>query len=245
MFRAGRTCAADNIVAEMLFHLEDDLLCVLAEVFQCRLLNHGPEDPDAAWDHFFVRLLQKRVDAKTIKQLRPISIIPVLSKLYSRFLFMLAGACVNNLKSPQFAFRAGYQAHEVLFIMRSMIEKSLERNTPFFVLEGDILKAYDYVRHSSVITGLHRQGVPDVLSAAWLRELRRSRSVFQFGSDVKSKPVARTRSLLQGDPSAPTLFNSALDIPACEFEAWCLSNDFGIRLHTQCVLCILLFADIF
>eukprot|EP00973_Karenia_brevis_P056106 7802722-Karenia_brevis.AAC.1 len=116
----------------------------------------------------------------------------------------MAGHKLDNLIAPQFAFRKNYQAHEAIWILRTLCEKANEWQRHLYVLDGDLYKAYDLVRHAVVVKGLRRKRVPDVLVAAWLREIRRSRSVFKLDRQVRSDPIARTRSLLQGDPSAPS-----------------------------------------
>ena len=110
-----------------------------------------------------------------------------------------------------------HQAHEVIFIIRNLIEKASEWQDHICVLDGDLHKAYDYTKHSLVITALRRRNVPDILTAGWIREIRRMKFVFVLGPDIQSGQVVRRRSLLEGDPAAPDLFNATLDVPATEF----------------------------
>ena len=44
--KPGKTCAEDLVVAEMLYHLDDDILDELAKAFVFRLLNHATEDEE-------------------------------------------------------------------------------------------------------------------------------------------------------------------------------------------------------
>ena len=74
----------------MLLNFDDGVLNVLAAAFQLRLLKHVSEDTDHVWDTQVVPLLKKRLDYKTIQQFGHIAIIPVLRKLYSRVLLLLA-----------------------------------------------------------------------------------------------------------------------------------------------------------
>ena len=244
-FKPGKTCADDMMVSEMLALLGDDVFEMIAEAFQLRLLNALSEDDDASWDEQLVKLLKKKVAAKTVKHFRPIAVIPVLSMLYSRVLLFLAGGAIKKLQAPQFAFRRGYQAHEVIFILRNLIEKSLEWQIHLFVLDGDLHKAYDFTRHTSCIRGLQRQGVPNLLIAGWMREVRRESTVFVLDASSRSEPIRRTRSLRQGDPAAPDIFNAALDCVADEFCKWCRTNGYGIKLNSEMHLSLLFFADNF
>ena len=43
-----------------------------------------------------------------------------------------------------------------MYILRSLVEKSLEWNLHIWVCDGDIKKAYDYTRHSRALDGLSR-----------------------------------------------------------------------------------------
>ena len=49
---------------------------------------------------------------------------------------------------------------------------------------------------------------------AWLREWRSMKSIFRLDAETTSGEIERTRSLPQGDPAAPNLFNNTLDILA-------------------------------
>ena len=58
----------------------------------------------------------------------------------------LRNVAINNC---QFAFRPGFQFAEVLFVLRQLIEKSIEFDTNLLIFDGDIYKAYDTVNHHS------------------------------------------------------------------------------------------------
>ena len=232
-------------MAEMLQALDDDLLTLLAEIFRNRLLNKSTWAADEAWDLHFVKMLRKKGFANRVKDFRPIAVLPVLFKLYSRVLLQLCPETLTQLVAPQFAFGRQYQAHEVVFILRNLIEKSLEWDTPLFVLDGDLLKAYDFTEHGPMIDALLAKKVPRILVAAWVREVRRCKSIFQLESRVASVPVTRSRSLLQGDPAAPSIFNATLDIPASAFLQQASHKGWGCRLDSGTYISLVLYADNF
>ena len=62
---------------------------------------------------------------------------------------------------------------------------------------------------------------------------------------MHSAPVRRTRSLLQGDPAAPEIFNAALDNPAAEFCRQTRREGWGIHLDCGTLISLVLFADNF
>ena len=152
-----KACADDNLTSEMLQELDDDVLSLLADLFRNRLLNKEPCASDSCWDLHFVTMLRKKQFKHRVKDFRPISALPVLFKVYSRVLLLLCpDNTVTHLVAPQFAFRKHYQGHEVVYIMRSFIEKSLEWDLPLFILDGDLTKAYDYTRHGTAIKSLRK-----------------------------------------------------------------------------------------
>ena len=63
-----------------------------------------------------------------------------------------------DLGEHQFASRSQYQAPEIQFILRQLVEKSIEHETPFCMLDGDIYKAYDSVEHATWVKGLTKGG---------------------------------------------------------------------------------------
>ncbi len=67
-----------------------------------------------------------------VKDFRPIAVLPVIYKLYSRALDMLAATECRKLCAPHFDFRKFHQAHEVVFAMRQSVEKA-----DLFVMDGD------------------------------------------------------------------------------------------------------------
>ena len=244
----GKSCAEeDNIVVEMLLHLPEEILEVLAALFQDRILNWNAKDDTHVWAFNSVCLIAKCAGAQFVTEFRPIALLPVMYKWYSKMLLEMAKPQIQNLSRFQFAFRKGHQAGEVQFIIRNLIEKANEwQTTPpghIYILDGDIYKAYDETRHLSFIEGLRRKKVQKILIAAWVREIRRMVSSVKLGKTV-SKYVARNRSLVQGDPAAPYLFNASLDSIIIDFTEKCDSNKWGYDIDGE-KIAILVFADNF
>eukprot|EP00974_Lingulodinium_polyedra_P026518 2558413-Lingulodinium_polyedra.AAC.1 len=152
-----------------------------------------------------VSLLPKIPGATHLRDFRPIGVLPVLYKWYSRCLQLLAGDVSSGLSRYQFAFRPGRAAHDVVATLRWLCEKALEwpGRMRLVVLDGDIRKAYDYCRHSQVLRGAEAASLPPVLVSAWIREIRNMSAVVLLDSRVRSRRVRRRRSLVQGDPAAP------------------------------------------
>eukprot|EP00929_Paragymnodinium_shiwhaense_P087576 TRINITY_DN47719_c0_g1_i2.p1 TRINITY_DN47719_c0_g1~~TRINITY_DN47719_c0_g1_i2.p1 ORF type:complete len:256 (+),score=18.25 TRINITY_DN47719_c0_g1_i2:251-1018(+) len=91
-------------------------------------------------------------------------------------------------------------------------------------------KAYDMTKNATLIQAMRRQNVPDVITAACLREVLATSCSFVLDNHTRSAPVLRERSLLQGDPAAPRRLNIAVDFAASEFIGLCRRNRWGIWL---------------
>ena len=98
------------------------------------------------------------------------------------------------------------------------MENAVEwRTPPISVKDGDTKKAYDFTSHKAFAEAARSRGMDEVLILAWLREWRRMTGVFRLDTETTSDKVTRTRSLPQGDPAAPMLFNLILDTLATRF----------------------------
>jgi hypothetical protein len=167
-------------------------------------------------------------------------VLPVVYKIFSAVLKLNAGDALQVMSAPQFALRAGHQAHEAVFTLRNLVEKYEEWRAPhLFVLYGDIDHAYDYMRHQLVITALDRRAAPRPLTAAWIHTWRKMKSSFKLS--------AKCNTRMQGDPTAPDIFNVCLGDLATEFLKAATEFQWGLILGDaeSDRVSIVLFADNF
>ena len=102
----------------------------------------------------------------------------------------------TKVSKYQFAFRRGYQAGDVQFILCNLIEKAIEWSYDVLgdlvIIDGDVWKAYDNTTHSTLIKGMEGVGVRRIVSAAWIREYKTMWSVFEL-QHLRSKPINGTK----------------------------------------------------
>ena len=103
-----------------------------------------------------------------------------------------------------------------------------------FIFDGDLFKAYDTVSHALGIERLVKKGLRRITIAALFREIRKLRFVVRAG-DIQTAEITRTRSLCQGGPDAPQLFNLIFDFDLCEFNKECEDNSWGCEHQRLCV----------
>ena len=120
-----KTAAADGLVGEMLKTGHAGLLEAIALFFTDILC--GRMEPPSQWKAVHLKLIFKGGDAALPKNYRPISIIPVMAKLFSTILYSRMRDMVeSNLSEEQFGFRRGRGCADAVHVLRLVVEKSAE-----------------------------------------------------------------------------------------------------------------------
>ena len=122
----GKSCGEDMVVVEMLLQLDEATIDIVADMFKMRMAGVLSKEDEDVWNKHMVRLIPKKPNPVMIKDFRPIALLPVVYKWYSRVLGDLGMPWLIKLSPYQYAFRKCHQAHEVLHILRSLVEKSIE-----------------------------------------------------------------------------------------------------------------------
>ena len=192
------------------------------------------------WARQLVTMVKKKNGKLTVRGFRPIAMPQTMYLLYSKVLQQLAGQAIHTRYSPQYGHVPGRQAHEVVFILRRMVEQANEWRIPIFVMDCDVAAAFDHVSHRLIIDAMEVLKVPPVLVPAWIREYRGSETKTKL-DDVITPGIRRTRSVPQGDPCAADLFGAALDVPATAFCERCQAGKWELPVGGN-YLGLLLFA---
>jgi hypothetical protein len=80
------------------------------------------------------------------------------------------------------------------------------------------------------VVGLRSKSTHGAVIAARLREIRRCSAQIVLDKNSVSSPIQRSRSLMQGDPVAPVLFNATIDVPAGKFLDTAAEKGLGIEV---------------
>ena len=98
----------------------------LLQALYLQLRKAQSAQEEKCWDTHLVNLIQKSSETVLLGNFPPIAILAVLYKMYSRFLGLLLGPILEDTRAPQFAFKKGYQAPEVVHILRCLIDNYRE-----------------------------------------------------------------------------------------------------------------------
>ena len=225
--KKGKAADSAGIVAEMFKDGGDYLLEVLAHVFTS-ILADG-EEPPQTWRHTCIKVLFKKGDTKLPSNYRPISILPILYKVFSMVLHgRLLAYLAEQQSVDQAGFRKGFNCEDHLLTLVLLHEKMYEHNLNLWLAAVDFEKAFDSVSHASLWASLGEQGVPD----PYIRVLRKlyEGQTGQILSDRTSRVFRLERGTKQGDPMSPTLFNALLESIMRDLKETWGKKGFGVQL---------------
>ena len=99
--------------------------------------------------------IHKKKSKFDIENYRPVSILPVLSKIYERCMFDQMYSYFNQILSKhQCGFRQGHSTQHSLLLMVEKLKKSLDNSGVGGMLLTDLSKAFDCLRHDLLIAKL-------------------------------------------------------------------------------------------
>ena len=141
---------------------------------------------------------------------RPIAIIPILYKLFSRLIYNSLETKLDQPQCPdQAGFRHNYSTEDHLYTTTILHEKADEYQINLWTAAVDFQKAFDSVSHDKLWYTLARQDIPQPYI-----QLIRKLYEDQTGT-VKTDRVSRSfnleRGVKQGDPLSSLLFNAVLE----------------------------------
>ena len=159
------------------------------------------------WRDAEIVTIPKKGDLHRCDNWRGISLLDVVGKLFARIIQdRLRPLTESNLPESQCGFRKGRGCVDMIFVARQLIEKSVEHDTPLYVLLVDLRKAYDSIPRPALWRVLEKVGVPPHLLQL-IRSLHVGmRARVRVGGGY-TEDIFVNNGLRQGCTLAPTLFN--------------------------------------
>ena len=208
IMKKGKAADKAGVAIEMVQLGSETLLEVIAELFN-QLLFTTCEPPDL-WKQSLITVLHKKGDIRCPDNYRPITMLPILYKLFARILDSRIKFSLEKVQSvDQAGFRKGFGCEDHLFTIVQIIEKMTEYNRPLWICAIDFRKAFDSVEHHSIWKALASQGV----HGTYISLLQRlyQNQVGKIILQKESRSFKLTRGTKQGDPMSPSLFNAVLE----------------------------------
>ena len=152
--------------------------------------------------------LYKKGDCNFEGNYRPVSILPVVSKILERIAYdqMYSYLCENNLIYEfQSGFRTGFSTNTALTYLCDKIRFNVDRGLYTGVIMLDLQKAFDTVDHGILLKKISAIGASDN-AVEWLDSYLSNRTQFVEIKDTLSSPGTVTCGVPQGSILGPLLF---------------------------------------
>ena len=219
-----------GIKAEMLKAGGQSLTDVLLDLYN-KVLAQTMEIPKS-WKHSVITVLYKNGDATLPQNYRPICIIPLLYKLFSKLLYNRLYPILDKAQcADQAGFRHKFSTVDHMFVCTMVYEKSQEFQLNSWIAALDFKKAFDSIDQRYLWQALEEQSVPKGYIEI-LRNLYKNQSA-QVKTDKMSRSFTIPKGTKQGDPLSSMLFNSLLEKMMSAVKGRISNKRYGIQMGTS------------
>ena len=201
----GKACGYDevsvNLLKKIIFYIVSPLNHIFNLSFTSGIF------PDAMKIAKIIPIF-KNDDPTEIKNYRPISLLPILSKVleklaYNRLYKFLTD---NNLLNPnQFGFRKGYSTEYAIIQSCDKIINTLAKKEHIIGIFLDLSKAFDNIDHKILIHKLSKLGVRGII-LSWFENYLSNRKQYVAFHSFNSSRLNITCGVPQGSILGPLLF---------------------------------------
>ncbi|KAK6732299.1 hypothetical protein RB195_016592 [Necator americanus] len=170
-------------------------------------------------------VLYKKGDSHDIGNYRPICLLSVIYKLFTRVILNRIEKVLDEGQPCELSgFRKGFSTIDHIHTVSKLIEVSREYKMPLCLTFINLKKAFDSVETEAVVEALDNQGVP----TQYIKVLRELYSNFTTGISPFYKNIiidVKTR-VRQGDTISPKIFTATLENAMRKLE-W---DDMGVNV---------------
>lgn len=199
----------DDISAEMIKLCLPFCLKILTHIINCSLeIDCVP----SSWKWALITPIPKKEKISNISELRPINILPTLSKVLERYVYLQLKKyidTINILPDRQSGFRSGFStATTLLDIMDDMLQ-GIDNKQITITVMLDYSKAFDSLDHELLLAKLKYYGFsPNTLN--WFKNYLSNRNqivqIVKNDTLIRSRPASIQSGVPQGSILGPLLF---------------------------------------
>ena len=154
-----------------------------------------------------ISLIFKKLECIIVNNYRPVSILPVVSKIFERIMQKQIKSYVDNYLSPYLCgYRKGYNAQYALTTMTEKWKESLDNKGIAGEILMDLSKAFDTINHEILIAKLGAYGFEESALTIILNYLSDQWERTKINTSF-STCIELLKGVPQGSVLGPLLFN--------------------------------------
>ena len=152
--------------------------------------------------------LFKKNDASVIDNYRPISLLPSISKLFEKVVFLQLSeyfTCNKLLHEGQYGFRENHSTELASAELMDRIISAMDRKTLPITIFMDLSKAFDTLNHNILLDKLYHYGIRGT-ALCWFKDYLTNRQQYVEIDNTASDKRVITTGVPQGSILGPLLF---------------------------------------
>ncbi|KAF2346651.1 Reverse transcriptase domain [Trinorchestia longiramus] len=166
------------------------------------------------WKHSIIKPLHKAGDINTVSNYRPISLLPVLSKILEKVISNQLSTHLDKsslLHPNQYAYRKHTSTQDALLNITKKIYSDSDTKNVTLLLLLDLSKAFDSVEHKRLLQKISNLGI----ASQWFQSYLANRSHAVRLENTISSPIQNDFGVPQSSILGPLLFSIVInDFPS-------------------------------